>query len=77
MIYALEPRVLEAAIDRARRLDGVEHVIWRDGVDAVIAGNGGELRFAPGHRRGAARSARAPLGRRGDLGVLDAVSSGR
>ena len=72
MIYALEPRVLEAAIDRARRLDGVEHVIWRDGVDAVVAGNGGELRFAPGTGEGP----RDRRGRRwelsGDRGVLAA-----
>jgi hypothetical protein len=74
MIYALEPRVLAAVIDRARRLDGVEHVIWRDGADAVIAGNGGELRFAPGS------GSRDPRGRgwdvRGDLGVLDARIEG-
>ncbi|HEX2704101.1 MAG TPA: alkaline phosphatase family protein [Solirubrobacteraceae bacterium] len=76
MIYALEPRVLGAAIDRARRLDGVEHVIWRDGADAVIAGNGGELRFAPGTDAGP----RDPRGRhwdvRGELGVLDARVEG-
>ena len=70
MIYALEPRILAATIDRARCLDGVEHVIWRDGAEAVIAGNGGELRFAPG------AAARDPRGRgwdvHGDLAVLDA-----
>jgi hypothetical protein len=70
MVYALEPRVLGAVIDQARRIDGVEHVIWRDGSDAVIAGNGGELRFAPGGR------ARDRRGRewnvRGDLAVLEA-----
>jgi hypothetical protein len=48
MLYALEPRVLESVIDRARRIEGVEHVIWRDGDDAVIAAAAGELRFAPG-----------------------------
>jgi hypothetical protein len=73
MIYALEPRVLAAAIDRARRLDGVEHVIWREGADAVVAGNGGELRFAPATAASAPRDRR---GRRwavrGDLGVLAA-----
>ena len=74
MIYALEPRVLDRAIDRARRIEGVEHVLWRDGSDAVIAGRGGELRFAPG------AGAHDPRGRhwnvRGDLNVLDARIEG-
>jgi len=74
MIYALEPRVRGAVIDRARRIEGVEHVIWRDGADAVIASEGGELRFAPGGRL------RDPRGRewnvRGDFAVLDARADG-
>ncbi len=49
MIYVLEPRLLRAVVDRARRLEGVEHVIWRDGEEVVVAGDaGGELRLAPG-----------------------------
>ena len=75
MIYALQPRVLAAVVARARRIAGVEHVIWRDGAEAVIAGNGGELRFAPGS------GARDQRGRgwslSGELSVLDARIEGR
>jgi hypothetical protein len=74
MVYVLEPRLLERAIERARRIDGVEHVIWREGPLAVIAGNGGELRFAPGE------DVRDQRGRgwtvRGDLLVLGARVEG-
>jgi hypothetical protein len=70
MIYALEPRVLGSAIDRARRIDGVEHVAWREGSDAVIAGRGGELRFAPGAGPRDLRGRQWTV--RGDLAVLDA-----
>jgi hypothetical protein len=70
MIYALDPRVLSAAIERARRIEGVEHVLWRDGPDAVVAGRGGELRFAPGDGPSDLRGRRWSL--RGELGALDA-----
>lgn len=49
MIYVLEPRLLGRIVERARRIEGVAHVIWRDGEQAVVAGAAGEeLRFAPG-----------------------------
>jgi hypothetical protein len=48
MLYVLAPRVADRVLDRARRIDGVEHVIWREGAQAVIASAAGELRFAPG-----------------------------
>jgi len=74
MIYVLDARVQGAVLDRARRLDGVEHVIWRDGAQAVIAGERGELRLTPGG------GVRDPRGRRwsvhGDLAVLDARIEG-
>ena len=75
MIYALEPRVLAAAIDRARRIAGVEHVLWLDGSDAVIAGRGGgELRFAPGVGASDLRGRSWRID--GELEVLDARIDG-
>jgi hypothetical protein len=70
MVYVLEPRLRERVIERSRRIDGVEHVIWRDGERAVIASEQGELRFSPGD------AAHDPRGRgwdiEGDLLVLSA-----
>ncbi len=74
MIYALEPRVLGAVIDRARRIGGVEHVIWREEGRAVIAGRGGELRFAPAAGSAVAGAGAAPRvgrSRRGGESVGD------
>jgi hypothetical protein len=69
MIYVFAPPLLGRVVDRARRIDGVEHVIWRDGEHAVIGAAGGELRFAPG------TGVRDPRGREwsvsGELSVLD------
>ncbi len=48
MVYVLGPAMLERVIARAQRIDGVEHVIWREGNEAVIARAGAQLRFAPG-----------------------------
>jgi len=48
MIYVLGPSMLERVIARAQRIDGVEHVIWREGEEAVVARAGTLLRFAPG-----------------------------
>ncbi|MGD0197629.1 MAG: alkaline phosphatase family protein [Solirubrobacteraceae bacterium] len=74
MIYVLAPRLLAAAVDRARRLEGVEHVIWRDGEEAVVAGEAGELRLAPGTQT---RDLRGRAWRvRGDLAVLAARVEG-
>jgi len=70
MIYVLDERLLARVVDRARRLEGVEHVIWREQGEVVVAGEKGELRLAPGEgardRRGRSWSVR------GELGVLDA-----
>ena len=74
MVYVFDELLGDRAIDRARTIAGVEHVIWRDGAEAVVAGNGGELRFAPGSR------VRDPRGRgwdvHGDLLVLAARIEG-
>jgi Type I phosphodiesterase / nucleotide pyrophosphatase len=78
MLYVLLEEGREAAIkplvDTARRLEGVDLVLWRDGDEAVIASARGELRFAPGaglrDRRGASWDVR------GDLGVLRAQTGG-
>ncbi|MBJ7329602.1 MAG: alkaline phosphatase family protein [Solirubrobacteraceae bacterium] len=52
MLYLLQPgardEALPGLIAAAREPDGVDLVMWRDGEEAVIAGEGGELRFAPG-----------------------------
>ena len=48
MIYVLGPAMLERVLARAQRIDGVEHVIWREGEEAVVARAGEQLRFAPG-----------------------------
>jgi Type I phosphodiesterase / nucleotide pyrophosphatase len=50
MIYVLGPSMLERVIARAQRLDGVEHVIWREDDEAVVARAGAQLRFAPGEQ---------------------------
>jgi hypothetical protein len=74
MVYVLEPRLLERVVDHCRRLDGVEHVIWREGDEVAIAGAGGELRIAPGDALADARGGRWSV--RGDLSVLDARIDG-
>jgi hypothetical protein len=58
MIYAFGPDAAERALARARRLDGVEHVLWRDGEWAVAERGGEVLRFAPGDELGDLRGRR-------------------
>jgi hypothetical protein len=48
MIYVFSPSMLGRVIARAQRIDGVEHVIWRERAEAVVAREGAQLRFAPG-----------------------------
>jgi hypothetical protein len=50
MIYAFSPALLERVVARARRMDGVEQVIWREGEEACVARGGELLRFAPGEQ---------------------------
>jgi hypothetical protein len=69
MIYVFSPAVLERVVARARKLDGVEHVIWREGGEAVVAREGALLRFAPGEQVADLRGRRWTLS--GELGVLD------
>jgi hypothetical protein len=69
MIYVFSPTVLERVVARAQRLDGVEHVIWREGGEAVVARGGEALRFAPGEQVADLRGRRWTLS--GELGVLD------
>ncbi|GAC1441389.1 MAG: hypothetical protein NVSMB51_21530 [Solirubrobacteraceae bacterium] len=71
MLYLLAPGLLERVLARARAIPGVDLVMWleQDG-RAVIAGEQGELRFAPGDQL------RDPRGRNwrldGELAVLGA-----
>jgi hypothetical protein len=74
MIYVPSPSMLERVRARVARIDGVEHVIWREGPEAVVARDGAQLRFAPGEevvdlrgRRWALAGAREVL----DLHVVD------
>ena len=48
MIYVFSPAILERVVARARRIDGVEQVIWREGEEACVARGEELLRFAPG-----------------------------
>jgi Type I phosphodiesterase / nucleotide pyrophosphatase len=48
MIYAFSPALVERVVARARRMDGVEQVIWREGEEACVGRDGELLRFAPG-----------------------------
>jgi hypothetical protein len=48
MVYAFGgPAMVERVVERARRIDGVEHVMWLDDGDAVVERDGTQLRFAP------------------------------
>jgi Type I phosphodiesterase / nucleotide pyrophosphatase len=69
MIYVFGPAMLERVIARAQRIDGVEHVIWREGDEAVVARGGSQLRFAPGDQVADLRGRRWALS--GPLEVLD------
>jgi len=52
MIYVLDPEDREALLDdviaTARKLDGVDLVLWRDGDEAVVRRGRRRLRFSPG-----------------------------
>jgi hypothetical protein len=79
MVYLLAPRgrraLLPGIVARARTIPGVDLVMWRDGTDAVIGGEAGELRFAPGDEVADQRGARWRVS--GELEVLQAeVSDG-
>jgi hypothetical protein len=50
MIYVFAPSMLARVTSRAQRIDGVDHVIWREGEEAVVARGGAQLRFAPGEQ---------------------------
>jgi Type I phosphodiesterase / nucleotide pyrophosphatase len=69
MIYVFSPAVLERVLARAQRIDGVEHVIWREGDEACVARAGEQLRFAPGEQAADLRGRSWRLS--GSLDVLD------
>jgi len=48
MIYLLAPDLQERVLARARSIPGVDLVMWREGADALLGGEQGELRFSPG-----------------------------
>ena len=51
MVYVFGgPAMTERVLARARRIDGVEHVIWREGDETVVERAGEQLRFAPGEQ---------------------------
>jgi hypothetical protein len=61
--------VLERVLARAQRIDGVEHVIWREGDEACVARAGEQLRFAPGEQAADLRGRSWRVS--GSLDVLD------
>ncbi len=70
MIYAFGPGGVERVVARARRIDGVEHVLRREGDEAVAERDGEVLRFAPGRELTDARGRSWRLsGERGVLGL--------
>ncbi len=69
MIYVFSPAVLERVVARAQRVDGVEHVIWREEGEVVVAREGAVLRFAPGGQIADPRGRSWKLS--GEAGVLD------
>ena len=77
MIYALRrAALLERVLARARRIDGVEHVMWRDGGEAVVE-RGGERSCGSRRADEVRRSARAALACwRASASVLDAAIEG-
>ncbi len=50
MVYVFSPSMLDRVVARAQRIDGVEHVIWREGEEAVVAREGAQLRLRPGEQ---------------------------
>lgn len=78
MVYVLLEEGRDAAlrplVRTAREIEGVDLVLWRDGGEAVIGSERGELRFAPGD---GVRDRRGVSWRiRGDLEALRAATSG-
>jgi len=69
MVYVFSPATLERVLARAQRIDGIEHVIWREGDEAVVSSGGTQLRFAPGAQVSDLRGRRWTLS--GALEVLD------
>ncbi|MGA2006170.1 MAG: alkaline phosphatase family protein [Solirubrobacteraceae bacterium] len=69
MIYVFSPATLARVLARAQRIDGVEHVIWREGAEAVVARAGAQLRFSPGEELSDLRGRRWALS--GAREVLD------
>jgi hypothetical protein len=70
MIYAFGPGGTERVVARARRIEGVEHVIWREDGEAVAERDGEQLRFAPGDELPDRRGRRWRLcGERGVFGL--------
>ena len=73
MIYTFAPATLERVVARAQRIDGVEHVIWREAGEAVVARDGAQLRFSPGDELADPRGRRWKLS--GEPAVLGLASA--
>jgi hypothetical protein len=74
MIYVFSPALLERVVARARRIPGVEHLMWLADGEAVVAREGAELRFRPGHAHADRRGRSWQLS--GELGVLGLTTAG-
>jgi hypothetical protein len=70
MIYLFDDDIRAAVIAQARTITGVDLVMWREGGDAVIAGEHGVLRFTPGDDVADPRGLRWHVS--GDVAVLGA-----
>ncbi len=72
MVYILDDdareRELPRLVRRLTRAEGVDLVVWREGEDAVVAGDRGELRFRPGGELADRRGERWSVS--GEHGVL-------
>jgi hypothetical protein len=52
MVYAFgDEAMVERVVARATRIDGIEHVMWLEGAEAVVERAGAQLRFAPADSR--------------------------
>jgi hypothetical protein len=63
--------MVERVVARSRRIDGVEHVIWRSDGEAVVERAGEQLRFAPGDEVGDLRGRRWRLSGSAEVLGLD------
>jgi hypothetical protein len=62
MVYAFgDEATVERVVARARRIDGIEHVMWLERAEAVVERAGAQLRFAPADSRAGGGAAAAAV----------------